>query len=77
MYVIFQEETDLATQLALAGVTSPVWSQATPLSAPQAHMSTAVSMDSQQISAAPPPAHAHLTSTNLKPPDSFLDKSKY
>lgn len=70
-----KEETDLATQLALAGVTSPVWTQAAPISAPQAHMSTAVSIDSQQLSAEPPPAHAHPTLTNTKPPDTFLDKN--
>lgn len=73
-----KEETDLATQLALAGVTSPVWSQGTPLSAPQAHMSvTTAGSDTQQISGVPPPAHAHPSSTNPKPPDTLFDKSEY
>lgn len=73
-----KEEADLATQLALAGVSSPVWPQGTPLSAPQAHMSMAtLASDTQQISVAPPPAHAHPSSTNPKPPDSLFDKSKF
>lgn len=66
-----KEENDIATQLALAGVTGPAWT------APQAHMSLAtMSSDVQQMSVAPPPAHAHSSSTNPKPPDSFLDKSE-
>ncbi|KAL4216419.1 hypothetical protein ACF0H5_024144 [Mactra antiquata] len=71
-----KDDSDLATQLAMAGV-SNVWSQAAPLPAPQAHMSMSVqsATDPQLISVVPPPAHAHPSSTNSKPPDTFLDKN--